>query len=132
MPRRSAATAQVKPPVAAVVMAKGVLYAYFLSLVIFLIFSALIQYTALTETILPYLTYATALVSIFIGAAYVTNRLETRGWLNGGMTGLVYLVGLVILGLILLPEFGIDASYISKTFLAFITGAAGGIFGINA
>jgi putative membrane protein (TIGR04086 family) len=132
MPRRSAAAAQNKPPAAAVVMAKGVLYAYFLSLVVFLLFSTLIQYTALTETILPYMTYGTTLISIFVGAAYVTKRLETKGWLNGGLTGLMYLAGLVILGLILLPEFGIDVSYISKTFLAFATGAAGGIFGINA
>lgn len=132
MPRKSAAAAQIKPPAAAVVLAKGVLYAYFISLVVFLAFSAVIQYTSLTEAILPYMAYATSLVSIFVGAAYVTKRLETKGWLNGGITGLIYLVGLLIFGMILLPEFGLNAGYISKALLAFVTGAAGGIFGINS
>jgi len=132
MPRRSAAIAQLKPPVAAAVMAKGVLYAYFLSLMVFLVFSAVIQYTALTEAILPYMAYATSLISIFVGAAYVTKRLDAKGWLNGGITGLIYLVGLVVFGTILLPDFGIHLGYITKVFLAFVTGAAGGIFGVNS
>ncbi|MDW7650805.1 MAG: TIGR04086 family membrane protein [Bacillota bacterium] len=132
MPRKSAATAQIKPPASAVVMAKGVLYAYFFSLVVFLLFSALIQYTKLTEAVLPYTAYATSLIAIFIGASYVSKRLETKGWLNGGITGLVYLAGLVIFGLILLPEFSLNVGYIAKVFLAFVTGAAGGIFGINS
>lgn len=132
MPKKSAALAQVKPPASAVVMAKGVLYAYFLSLVVFLVFSALIQYTALTETILPYTAYATSLIAIFIAAAYVSKRLDTKGWLNGGITGLIYLLGLVIFALILLPEFSLHTGYISKAFLAFVTGAAGGVYGINS
>ena len=132
MPRKSAAIAQMKPAVSAVVMAKGVLYAYFFSLSVFLIFSALIQYTLLTEAILPYMAYATSLIAIFIGAAYVSKTLDTKGWLNGGITGLIYLAGLVILGAIFLPAFSLDIGYVSRVFLAFATGAAGGIFGINS
>ncbi|MGI6657943.1 MAG: TIGR04086 family membrane protein [Dethiobacteraceae bacterium] len=131
MPRKNAAALQVRPPTAVLVMAKGVLYAYFFSLVVFLIFSLLIQYTSLTEAILPYTAYATSLVSIFLGAAYVTKRLQLRGWLNGGITGLLYLAGLIIIAMIVLPDFSLNVSYISKAALAFATGAAGGIFGIN-
>lgn len=132
MPRRSAASAQMKPPATGMVLAKGVLYAYFLSLVVFLLFSVLIQYTSLTEAILPYAAYATSLVAIFVGATYVSKRLDTKGWLNGGVIGLLYLVGLVIFGLVLLPDFGLDASYIVNGVFAFLAGAAGGIFGINS
>ncbi|MCR3922598.1 MAG: TIGR04086 family membrane protein, partial [Firmicutes bacterium] len=113
------------------VMAKGVLYAYFLSLVVFLVFSMLIQYTKLTEAVLPYTAYATSLIAIFIGATYVTKKLQFKGWLNGGITGLIYLLGLVIFAMILLPDFSVDTSYLAKVVLAFVTGAAGGIFGIN-
>ncbi|MCW3490792.1 TIGR04086 family membrane protein [Dethiobacter alkaliphilus] len=122
----------MKPPATGMVLAKGVLYAYFLSLVVFLLFSVLIQYTTLTEAVLPYTAYATSLISIFIGATYVSKRLDTKGWLNGGVTGLIYLAGLVIFGLILLPDFGLHAGYITKTVLAFLAGAAGGVFGINS
>jgi len=132
MPKRSTAGVQVKPPATAVVMAKGVLYAYFLSLIIFLLFSTLIQFTALPESILPYIAYSTSLIAIFAAAAYVSRRLETKGWLNGGITGLVYLVGLLIFATVLFPEFKIHFGYLSRGFLAFVTGAAGGIFGINS
>ncbi|NLM51950.1 MAG: TIGR04086 family membrane protein [Firmicutes bacterium] len=131
MPRKNTAAAQTRPPVTIIIMAKGVLYAYFLSLAIFLFFSLIIQYTSLTEAILPYTAYATSLIAIFVGAAYVTKKLQVKGWLNGGLTGLIYLAGLLLMGLILLPDFHVDAGYITKALLAFITGAAGGIFGIN-
>jgi len=132
MSKRSAAGVQVKAPTTALVMAKGILYAYFMSLVVFLIVSALVQYTSLTDAILPYIAYATALIAIFIGAAYVTKNMQSRGWLNGGITGLVYLTGLLVFALILIPEFRVDIGYFSKAILAFATGAAGGIFGINS
>ena len=93
MPRRSGAAVQIKPPAPALVIAKGVLFAYFFSLCIFLIFSTLIQFTGLTEAVLPYVAYGTSLVTIFAGAAYVSSRLDTKGWLNGGITGLIYLAG---------------------------------------
>jgi putative membrane protein (TIGR04086 family) len=113
-------------------MAKGVLYAYFISLVVFLVFSALIQYTPMTEAILPFIAYATSLGAIFAAAAYVARRLKTKGWLNGGITGLAYLMGLVIFAAVLLPDFHVHLGYMSKAFLAFAAGAAGGIFGINS
>ncbi|MBS3946968.1 MAG: TIGR04086 family membrane protein [Dethiobacter sp.] len=132
MPKRSAVAIKLKTPATAIIMAKGVLYAYFISLVVFLIFSALIQHTRLTEGILPYIAYATSLVAIFVAAAYVARRLETKGWLNGGITGLAYLVGLVVFAVILLPDFQVHLGYLSKAFLAFVAGAAGGIFGLNS
>ncbi len=132
MPKRSAAALPLKPPPTVVIMAKGVLYAYFISLAVFLVFSALIQYTRLTEAVLPYIAYATSLGAIFAAAAYVARRLETKGWLNGGITGLVYLAGLVIFAAVLLPDFQVHLGYLSKAFLAFAAGAAGGIFGINS
>lgn len=132
MPRRNTAGVQMKPPATVAVMAKGVLYAYFLSLLVFLLVSILVQYTQLTEAILPFVSYATALVTIFVGAAYVANRLKINGWLNGGITGLIYLFGLLIFAFVLVPEFTIHIGYISKVFLAFAAGVAGGIFGINS
>jgi len=131
MARKNAAALQVRPPATVIVMAKGVFLAYFLSLVAFLVFSLLIHYTQLSETILPFTAYATSLIAIFIGAAYVTRKLQVKGWLNGGITGLLYLAGLVIIAMIVLPDFSLNLSYITKVVLAFATGAAGGIFGIN-
>lgn len=132
MPKRSTAALPLKPPPTAVIMAKGVLYAYIASLVVFLVFSALIQYARLTEAILPYIVYATSLGAIFTAAAYVARRLKTKGWLNGGITGLIYLAGLVVFAAVLLPDFQVHLGYLSKAFLAFAAGAAGGIFGINS
>ncbi|NLZ38387.1 MAG: TIGR04086 family membrane protein [Firmicutes bacterium] len=131
MPKKNTAALQLRPPATVITVAKGVLLAYFLSLVAFLVFSLLIHYTQLSESILPFTAYATSLVSIFIAAAYVTRKLQVKGWLNGGITGLLYLAGLIVIAVIVLPDFSLDLSYITKVILAFTTGAAGGIFGIN-
>ena len=80
---------------------------------------------------MPYTVNAVSLISVFAGAAYSTRKLRVKGWLNGGLLGLVYLAGLIILGKILLPGFHLDITYLTKIILAFSAGAAGGIFGIN-
>lgn len=132
MPKKNAARPADSPKSPLPVILKGVLFAYFLSLLAFLLVSAMLQFTRLSEAILPYIAYSTALVTIFAGAAYAAKNLTSKGWLNGGITGLVYLAGVLLFGAILSPGTGLPAGLLTKTVLAFATGAAGGIFGVNA
>mgnify|MGYP000849819181 CR=1 FL=1 len=131
MPRKNAAVPVKTTSPAFPVILKGVIFAYLISLFCFLAFSVLIQYTSLSESVMPYTVNAVSLISVFAGAAYSTRKLRVKGWLNGGLLGLVYLAGLIILGKILLPGFHLDITYLTKIILAFSAGAAGGIFGIN-
>lgn len=132
MPKKSASRTADSPKSPALAILKGVLFAYFLTLLVFLLVSAALHFTRLSEAVLPYIAYSTALVTVFAGAAYTAKNLASKGWLNGGITGLAYLAGVLLFAAFLFPELKVQAGLLGKAVLVFVTGAAGGIFGVNA
>ncbi len=113
------------------VIGKGVVVALIISLVVFVFSSAIINYTPVSETIVPYLAYITSIISIFVGAFYVIKKLSFKGWLNGGLTGVFYVLILLILGRFVIGEFPVFSSFLIKVFLGFVFGAVSGIIGRN-
>ena len=109
----------------------GVLLAYCISLVVFVISSLLFTFTPMPEAIMPYLTYITSVFSILIGGIYAASKIGNKGWLNGGMCGILYLTGLFLLSIILDVEIIFGFQFISRLILSFVIGAVGGILGIN-
>ncbi|MGI6097626.1 MAG: TIGR04086 family membrane protein [Dethiobacteria bacterium] len=113
------------------VVAKGVIYGLFISLLLLIIISLLINFTALSETLAPYLIFVASLIGILSGSAFVGRRIGEKGWLNGGLTGLTFVVILLAFGFVLEDlTFGLQT--ITKLFLGFAFGAIGGMIGINA
>lgn len=113
------------------VIGKGVVVALIISLVVFIFSSAIINYTPVSETIVPYLAYVTSIISIFAGAFYVIKKLSFKGLLNGGLTGVFYVLILLILGRFVIGEFPVFSSFLIKVFLGFVFGAVSGIIGRN-
>ncbi len=99
----------------------------------FILLITLIMYLSpLPEWIVSYLIVAGMLISIVYGAMYVGRRVETKGWLRGGYTGVLYIVVILLLSYILKLEPEIGLSLLSKLFLGFSFGCVGGILGINS
>lgn len=113
------------------VIGKGVLLALGFSTAVFLLASLVLSFTAISENIIPYLSFITSIISIFIGSFFVTRKLSFKGWLNGGVTGLFYVLIILILGLFIAGEFPILTSFLTKSFLGFAFGAISGIIGMN-
>lgn len=109
----------------------GVLLGLFLSLLIFTLASVIISYTAVPERILPYLSFFTSVISIFVGSLYVSRRIGFQGWLNGGLTGFFYVLILLLLGLFIAGHLPDLSGFIVKIFLGFVFGAVSGIIGMN-
>lgn len=109
----------------------GVLWGLFLSLLIFALASVIISYTAVPERILPYLSFFTSVISIFVGSLYVSRRIGFQGWLNGGLTGFFYVLVLILLGLFIAGDLPVLSGFIIKIFLGFVFGAVSGIIGMN-
>jgi len=103
----------------------------FLSLLIFALASVIISYTAVPERILPYLSFFTSVISIFVGSLYVSRRIGFQGWLNGGLTGFFYVLVLLLLGLFIAGDLPVLSGFIIKIFLGFVFGAVSGIIGMN-
>jgi putative membrane protein (TIGR04086 family) len=80
---------------------------------------------------MPLINTIIMMVSITTGSIYAGKKINEKGWVNGGLVGILYYMILVILSIILLKTFSIDLFSITKLFIAFITGVIGGIIGIN-
>jgi putative membrane protein (TIGR04086 family) len=96
-----------------------------------LLLSLLLLVTGMTESSLPLYTYILHAVSLWFGGLAAGKRASAKGWYAGGTVGAVY--GLLV---ILVAFLGFDKgiSLLSAGFLAcaFLAGAAGGMFGVNA
>ena len=109
----------------------GVVLGYCISLVAFIASSIIFRFTETPLAILPYFTYLTSLASIIVGGLYTSRQVGRQGWLNGGICGVIYLFGLMLLSFILGVEVVIGFDLVTRFFLAFVAGAVGGILGVN-
>jgi len=112
-------------------LGRGILLALLFSLVMILVIALLLYSSALPESTAPYLVYAVSIMAILWGSAHAARRIGSRGWLNGGLVGIAYV--LVMLGGGLIASLGIAPGWtlVAKLFLGFIFGAAGGMWGVN-
>lgn len=110
---------------------KGVLLAYVVTLVIFLIFAVVITYTSFPEGSIPTVVVITTIVSIIYAGTRVAKNARSKGWLNGAIAGMAYMVILYVASCLALTGFVFDRYVIYMLFLGILAGAFGGIMGIN-
>lgn len=110
---------------------KGTIAGYFISLICFLLIGAGLYFTHMSEGIIPTIVIIIYLVSIIVAGFYVARNTQSKGWLNGGIAGVFYIVILIILSYFFLPDFNLSLPLIGKLVLGFIIGAIGGIIGVN-
>ncbi len=109
----------------------GLIRGYIISLLFFLIVGALITYTSIRENIIPFITSVIMIVGVLFSSIYCSIHLQKKGWLHGGLIGLVYVLILVLLSKIFISDYSIDRIALYKTSIGMVTGIIGGILGIN-
>ncbi|AOT72818.1 TIGR04086 family membrane protein [Geosporobacter ferrireducens] len=110
---------------------KGIIAAYLFSILIFLIMALMITYTNISESILPIFTSIVLVISIIISGTYTGIKLKRKGWLNGALTGLIYILLLFIMSWIFVEGFSLDRWTIYRTITALVSGGIGGMIGVN-
>ncbi|MBD1371722.1 TIGR04086 family membrane protein [Hazenella sp. IB182357] len=90
----------------------------------------LLRYTSFESVQVPMLAYATNFVSLLLGGFISGRFARAKGWLYGGIQGIIYALLLVIIGFL-----AFDTSLIINpllfTICAFGLSAIGGIVGVN-
>ncbi len=114
------------------VIFRGLLFSYVLTIILICIVSLVLYFSPLAESIVPYIIFGITLVCIVWGSAYVGKRVDEKGWLRGGITGLLYVAFLMALSFIFLPDLSMGTNVIYRFVIGFSFGALGGILGINA
>ncbi|HHT46477.1 MAG TPA: TIGR04086 family membrane protein [Firmicutes bacterium] len=117
---------------ATILIVKGLLIALLLSFIFLALNTLLLYFSPLSEAYVPYLIFGGTLLSIFWGSVYVGKRTEEKGWLRGGLTGLFYVLTLMLFCFLFNVSFEPGINILTKLFLGFVFGSLGGILGINS
>lgn len=110
---------------------KAVLFALGFTLIVFFIAALLLTYTGLSENTIPFITTVTMAISMVLAGFMSAKAGKSRGYLNGGLTGILYALLLYIISMLVSGSFFCNV-YILILFAIGITcGAFGGILGVN-
>ena len=109
----------------------GVLMGYAITCIIFLGYSMLITYTSLTEDKMPLVVAGTTLISVIVAGFDAARGADNKGWFWGIMAGLIYALVLMIIMILVLRGFSMDARTVTVFILSLSGGGLGGVVGIN-
>lgn len=101
------------------------------TLLALLLQTIIMLYTDVSESILPVTSAITMTLSIAISSIYFSLRVRKKGWLNGGIIGVLYILIIVILSLVFLEDFVLNTYVILKSIIALVTGTISGMIGVN-
>ncbi len=113
------------------VILKGILLAYFVTLLLISIYSALLAYTSLPESTIPICIIVIAIISIMFASSITLKKIKEKGLINGAIIGVSYLLTLYILSSIFAVGFSINTFSIIMLIFCAIAGIIGGVVGVN-
>ncbi len=110
---------------------KAVLAAVILTLCVFLVAALLLTYTGLSEGAIPFITTVTLVLSVMLAGAISARRGKNRGFINGGLTGILYALVMYVISLLVSGSFHFSGYIPVLLAIGLFGGAAGGILGVN-
>lgn len=95
------------------------------------ILAVAVYWTALTELQLNHLLYYSGMLATALGGFLAARTANQRGWLHGGIAGLIYVLVGAVLGHLLFPHQPTPLAQLGpRMLLGFVLGALGGILGM--
>ncbi len=114
------------------IIARGVIIAIISSMVLLLIFSAILTYTSISESVSnPVIIIITA-VSILLASQLSTRKIKKNGIVNGGIIGGIYIISIYLISSIVTGNFALGINAIVMIIASIVAGMFGGIIGVNA
>lgn len=111
---------------------KGILTAYIITIPLFMLFALIMSNTDFPQRLVSPSVIIITVISVFTAGLVSTRGAKSKGWLNGGLVGLIYMLLLYLLSSIVYKSFAINQYVITMAIIGILTGAIGGIVGINA
>ena len=110
---------------------KGVGIALISTVILLIIFSIVLTYTNIQESIInPVIMIITA-ISILIGSSLGNIKIKKNGLINGGMIGGIYILSIYLISSILNWRFSLNMQSMIMIVVAIVFGILGGIIGVN-
>lgn len=110
---------------------KGTFLGLLLTFILIVIFTIILTYTKLSEELIPLINTVIMILGITSGAILTSRKLERKGWLTGGLIGILYFLIILIISKIFIKDFTTDTYLLIKGIIAILIGCIGGMIGIN-
>ena len=110
---------------------KGSITAIILTLILLLIFAALLTYTAIQENVINPVIIVITGVSILVGSSISTLKIKKNGLINWLLVGLIYIITIYVISSIACAGFKINLYATIMIIVGAIMGMVGGVIGVN-
>lgn len=109
----------------------GLAWALFTAVIGTLTVSLWAHFHALSNGAITVAAYIIHCLAVLAGAVCASRASSERGWYYGGLTGFVYALLMVCIGLVVYNTFSVDSGGLFRILLMAVIGAFGGIIGVN-
>lgn len=110
---------------------KGSAFSIIITLIGLLVYSIILSYTSVSESTIPTIVIIITAISILIGSTISTSNIKKNGIINGMLVGLIYITVIYLLSSIVTGNFLLNITSIIMIITSVLTGALGGIIGVN-
>ena len=104
---------------------------YGITAVVFIIYAILLTYSGVTEKNTQLIVMLTTVIAVVTAGTKTAMAAENKGWLYGMLSGFLYAVIMIMLGVVLSPEVSFNMKTVTILVLSIAGGGLGGIIGIN-
>lgn len=102
-----------------------------ITVILLIIFSVLLAYTNISETVISPVIMIITAISILIGSSIVNIKIKKNGLINGGIIGGSYILTIYLISSLLNWKFTLNLQSVIMIVLAIAFGILGGIIGVN-
>lgn len=110
---------------------KGTAISIVATLILLIIFSAILTYTSTNESTMPVVIIIVSGLSILLGSQLATAKIKKNGIVNGILVGGLYFAFLYIISSIVSKNFSMNNYSIIMMATSILLGGLGGIIGVN-
>lgn len=110
---------------------KGSIFSIVITLIGLLVYSIILSYTSVSESTMPATIIIITAVSILIGSTISTSNIKKNGIVNGVLVGIIYIAIIYLISSIVTGNFLLNTNSIIMVIASTLTGALGGIIGVN-
>lgn len=110
---------------------KGSGIAILSTLILLIIYSAILTYTNINESTMKITIIAITAISILIGSFISSSNIKRNGLTNGALVGLIYILTIYLLSSIVSQNFMLSVTSVVMIIASIFAGAIGGIIAVN-
>ncbi len=110
---------------------KGTAISIVATLILLIIFSAILTYTSVNESTMPAVIIIVSALSILLSSQLTTAKIKKNGIVNGILVGGLYFAFLYIISSIISKNFSMNNYSIIMMATSIVLGGLGGIIGVN-